>query len=248
MLAFGAGEADAGAWTQPRGQGQVIIKYEDMRASEGFDRNGESASLLAERRDRSAGIFAEYGLTERFTLQLKGDWQSGEDAFVDYNGRGPAEIGVTWQAYRGEHGAVSIYGGYAVAGEGRNAGYAAPGQGESDWEVRVSAGRSFEGDGRRWGPRRGFVELQTARRMRDGLADETRVDATVGAHVGSNWTLLGQAYGGVADDDGPRWLSVEASVVRQAGSWSFQAGWRQAVAGRETPIASGPVIAVWKRF
>lgn len=249
VMAFltAAGPAVAGPWTQPKGKGQVILKYEDMRADSGFDMDGLLADLPAERRDRVAGLFAEYGVTDRLTVQFKGDWQSGEDAFVEYEGRGPLEIGVTWQAWRDERTAVSLYAGYADGGEGRNAGYAAPGVGESDWEVRASVGRSFGGSGR-WGPSGSFVDLQAARRMRQGLPDETRIDATAGAHLGGDWMVLAQAFGGQADDGGPRWLSVEASVVREFGDWSVQAGWRQAVAGRETPESSGPVIAVWRRF
>ncbi|HEX8660804.1 MAG TPA: hypothetical protein VF686_02970 [Brevundimonas sp.] len=78
-----ASAAHAGPWTQPKGQGQLILKYEDMHADRGFDPGGSLADLPAERRDTSLGVFAEYGLTDRFTLQFKGDWQSGEDAFVD---------------------------------------------------------------------------------------------------------------------------------------------------------------------
>ncbi|NBB50791.1 hypothetical protein GVN24_21155 [Rhizobium sp. CRIBSB] len=219
-----------------------------MRADQGFDPDGVRVDLPGDRRDDALSILAEYGLTDRLTLQVKGDWQSGEDAFVDYNGRGPLEIGVTWQAWRNDRSAVSLYAGYADGGEGRNAGYAAPGQGDSDWEVRASAGHSFDGVGGDWGPDRSFVEIQTARRMRQGLPDETRVDLTVGGHFGDDWLVLGQAYGGLADNDGARWLSVETSVVRHLGDWSVQAGWRTTVAGRETPIASGPVIGVWRRF
>ncbi|MEJ6791057.1 hypothetical protein BrevBR_16055 [Brevundimonas sp. BR2-1] len=243
-----AGAAQAGPWTQPRGHGQVILKYEDMRADRGFDPDGSLADLPAERRDTSVGVFAEYGLTGRFTLQFKGDWQSGEDAFVDYDGRGPLEIGVTWQAWRDDRTAASLYAGYADGGEGRNAGYAAPGQGDSDWEVRGSVGRSFDGWSGSWAPTGSFVEVQAARRMRQGLPDEIRIDATAGAHFSDDWMVLAQAFGGQADDGGPRWLSVEASVVRDLGDWSLQAGWRQAVAGRETPESGGPVIALWRRF
>ena len=242
-----AAPAAAGPWTQPKGQGQIIFKYEAMEADRGFDMGGVLADLPAERRDAVWGVFAEYGLTDRLTLQFKGDWQSGEDAFVDYEGRGPLEIGVTWQAWRDDRTAVSLYAGYADGGEGRNAGYAAPGVGEDDWEVRASVGRSFGGLGR-WGPSGSFVELQTARRMRAGLPDETRFDATAGAHLGDDWMLLAQAYGGQADDEGARWLSLEASLVRDFGDWSLQAGWRQAVAGRETPESAGPVVALWRRF
>lgn len=246
-LVAGASSAAAGPWTQPRGEGQVIFKFEDMRADRGFDPNGVLADLPAERRDTTFGLFAEYGVTDRVTVQFKGDWQSGEDAFVDYDGRGPLEIGVTWQAWRDDRTAISLYAGYADGGEGRNAGYAAPGVGDSDWEVRASVGRSFGGSDR-WGPSGSFVDLQVARRMRQGLPDETRMDATAGAHLGEDWMVLAQAYGGQADDGGPRWLSLEASVVRDLGDWSLQAGWRQAVAGRETPESAGPVIAVWRRF
>lgn len=216
-----------------------------MRADRGFDPSGERVDLPAERRDTSVGVYAEYGLTDRVTLKLKGDWQSGEDAFVDYDGRGPIEIGANWQAWRRGGSAISLYAGYADGGEGRNAGYAAPGQGDSDWEARVSAGQSFEAQS--WMPR-SFVEMQVARRWRSGLPDEVRIDATAGLHVGSGWMVLGQAYGGLTDGDGARWLSLESSVVRDFGDWSVQAGWRQAVAGRETPESGGPVIALWRRF
>lgn len=246
VLAY-AGPAIAGPWTQAKGHGQLIVKYEDIRADRGFDPDGDLADLPAERRDLTLGVFAEYGVTDRLTLQFKGDWQSGEDVFVDYDGRGPLEIGVTWQAWRDERTAVSLYAGYADGGEGRNAGYASPGVGDSDWEVRASAGRSFGGS-ERLGTSGGFVDLQAARRIRQGLPSETRLDATAGARFGSDWMIIGQAFGGQADNGGPRWLSVEASVVREFGDWSLQAGWRQAVAGRETPESGGPVVALWRRF
>jgi hypothetical protein len=252
LLATAATSAHANAWTQRKGQGQLIVKAEAMRAKDGYGPSGSRVPLPVEREDRSVGMFAQYGLTETLTVQFKGDWQSGEDAFVDYAGRGPLELGLTWQAYRDDRNAVSLYAGYATAGEGRNAGYAAPGLGDQDWEVRVSAGRSLGGPGRglvgRWGPDRSFVEVQAARRMRQGLPNETRADVTVGGHFGQGWMVLGQAFGGMTDDRGARWLSVETSVVRNLGRWSLQAGWRRTVAGRETPLAEGAVIALWRRF
>ncbi len=239
----------AGAWTQPKGKAQVIAKAERMVADEAFDPDGERVPLTVERRDRSLGVFAEYGLTDRLTVQIKGDWQDGEDQFVDYHGRGPLEVALIWQAWRDDRTAVSVQAGYSSAGDGRNAGYAAPGVGEDDWEVRTSVGRSFGGANS--GPfrfDRSFVEVQAARRFRDGLPNEVRADATIGAHIGERWLILGQAYGGAVDDDGARWLSLETSVVRHVGAWSLQAGWRETAAGRETPLGRGLVLAVWRRF
>jgi len=251
LAAVASSSASAGAWTQKKGRAQIIVKAEAMRADRGFDPAGNAVPLPGAREDRAIGVFAEYGITDRWTLQFKGDWQSGEDAFVDYEGRGPAEIGLTWQVHRDDRTAISLYAGYAVGGEGRNAGYAAPGVGDEDWEVRASAGRSL-GGGQGWVerlvPGQSFVEVQVARRMRGGLPDETRADFTVGSRFGQDWMVLGQAYGGQTDDDGARWLSAETSVVRDLGPWSLQAGWRFTVAGRETPVSAGPVVGLWRRF
>ena len=127
LLATAATSADAGGWAQKKGKGQVIVKTEVMRASKGYDPTGAVRPLPGLRHERLVGVFAEYGLTDRLTVQFKADWQEGEDAFVDYAGGGPAEIGLTWQVYRDNRNALSLYGGYAVSGSGRNAGYALPG-------------------------------------------------------------------------------------------------------------------------
>ncbi|MEC8534419.1 MAG: hypothetical protein VXZ00_10505, partial [Pseudomonadota bacterium] len=119
--------------------------------------------------------------------------------------------------------------------------------GEHDWEARVSAARSLGEMGGRWGMDQSFVELQVARRLRDDLPNETRIDATVGARFDARWLILGQAFAGAADG-GARWLSLEGSLVRDIGDWSLQAGWRQTVAGREAAVVHGPVVAIWRRF
>ena len=82
MVSALATPALASAWNQPKGRGQVIFKFERMTADRGFDPDGALADLPAERRDTSLGAHVEYGLTDRLTVQFKGDWQSGEDAFV----------------------------------------------------------------------------------------------------------------------------------------------------------------------
>lgn len=248
LALFAASPAVGGAWTQPKGQGQVIVKAEAMRATHGFDPDGERALLPVARDDAALGVFIEYGLTERLTLQVKTDYQRGEDLFVDYDGRGPFEIGVVWQAWRNEATAVSLYVGQAWAGDGRNAGYASPGVGDIDREVRVSLGHGLQQPFGARGPDHVFVEVQAARRFRTGLADETRLDLTVGGRWGEGWMTLGQVFAGETSDRQVRWASVETSVVRRLGDWSVQAGWREAVRGRETPVSRGPMLAVWRRF
>lgn len=248
LIVLGLGwssSAVAGAWNLPKGQGQAIVKYEDMSADQAFGPGGDRLDLAVEREDRAASLLLEYGVTDRLTLQFKGEWQQGRDAFVDYEGRGPVEVGARWQVYRGGASVVAVYAGYAHGGEGRNAGYAPPGAGDGDWEARLLAGHSWDRPGV-------FVDAQAARRWRQGLPDEVRVEMTLGAHLGPNWMVMGQAFGGAtdkaADGSNARWLSLEASAVRHVGDWSVQAGWRHAVAGHETAVSRGPIIGLWRRF
>lgn len=251
LLAAVATPCLASAWTQPAGGGQVIIKYEDVRGEEGFDADGARVPLLAERRERFASVFAEYGLSSRLTLRLKTDVQSGEDAFVDYEGRGPLEVGVNWQVHRDAASAVALYAGVSQGGEGRNAGYAAPGLGDRDAEIRLSVGRAFgdlPGPFGRSAASGAFVEAQLARRVREDLPDEVRLDLTFGVKPDPRWLLLSQVYSGATDDGGARWVNVETSAVRQFGAWRVQAGWRTALAGRETAAVQGPVIGLWRSF
>jgi hypothetical protein len=241
-----ADPARASAWNQSARSGQVILKYEQMDSVKGFDADGRPVELSSNRQDQALSSLVEYGLTGDLTLRLKGEWQSGQDMFVDYSGRGPLQVGIAWQAYRTDRDAVSLYAGVASGGEGRNAGYASPGQGDRDWEARLLAGRSFAAS--RWAPHGAYAEIQAAHLWREGLVNEARVDATLGVNVARDWTAMAQAFGGRTSNDGARWLSVESSVVRRLGRWSLQAGWRRTVAGRNTAVAEGPVVAIWRRF
>lgn len=226
------------------GEGQVILKYEDQKADTGFDPRGVEVAIDP-RRDQTLSLYGEYGLTDRLTLQTKAALTRGHDNFVDYDGRGPIELGLRYALVHTDRSAVSLYLGAAKDGVGRNAGYAAPGQGDTDLEARLLAGTS-----RQWRVTSVFAELQVARLKRSGLADETRADLTLGVRPTPRWLFLVQSYAGQADSKPvrSRWGKSEISVVRDLGPWSLQAGWRQAVMGRETPADHGPVLAVWRRF
>lgn len=197
------------------------------------------------RRDETLSLFAERGLTPRLTLQAKAGVTRGRDRWVDYSGRGPLELGLRWTVRRDDRSALAVYLGAGEAGAGRNAGYAAPGQGSLDLEARVLYGRSGV-----WRGRQVYVDLQAARLKRRGLADETRMDATLGLRPARNWLLLAQTYAGQADRDPirSRWLKTEFSVARSFGDWSLQGGWRDTISGRETARDRGVVLAVWRRL
>lgn len=243
LLTLAAGRAWAGAWSLPAGETQAILKYEAADASSGYDPNGLRLPI-AHLRDDSVSLFVEHGLTDRLTLQAKAAYTSGEDQFVHYAGRGPIELGLRYAVLNGPKGVVSVYLGAVAAGVGRNAGYAAPHTGDGDIELRVLAGRNITVRGQSM-----FAEAQLAHLFRRGLPDETHLDTTLGWKVTPRWLVLTQVYAGRAETSpAPSWAKVEVSAVRHIGRWSLQLGWRQVVAGRETPIEHGPVIGLWRRF
>lgn len=236
--------AAAGAWPTPPGETQAILKYERQDADEGLDEGG-SRLPIGDRYDESVSLFVEHGLTERFTLQGKAAYTRGADDFVDYSGRGPIELGLRTRLWQGKRSVVSVYTGVVFAGEGRNAGYAAPGAGDIDYELRLLAGRSFT-----WRKRPGFGEIQLARLQRQGLPNEDHLDLTIGLEPAPKWLILLQSYSGVTDgrEIESQWSKGEASLVRSFGDWRLQAGWRTLLSGREIPVDSGPVLGVWRRF
>jgi hypothetical protein len=244
FLCFVTSTAEAGAWPMAQGRTQVIAKYERSDARQGY---GPDAVLvdIDPRRDESLSVFVEHGLTPRLTLQAKAGVTRGHDRWVDYSGRGPIELGLRWAAYRDDRSSLAVYVGAGEAGAGRNAGYAAPGQGSLDLEARVLYGRSAT-----WKGREVFVDLEAARLKRQGLADETRIDATLGVRPAKNWLILAQTYAGQADRSPvrSRWVKSELSLVRAFGDWSVQAGWRDTPMGRETPRDRGLVLAMWRRL
>lgn len=235
------GEARAGVWPLDAGDTLAIVKYERAEAGDAWDIDGNRYDWI-ERTDETASLYIEHGLTERITLQGKLAWSRGVEAGVPYAGRGPAELGLRLAVLDSGPTVVSVYAGALVAGDGRNVGYAPPGEGGVDYELRLLAGRSFTVQGRP-----AFLEAQVARLERAELFDETRLDLTLGYEPSPRWLLLVQSYGGLTEAE-PAWLKLEASAVRRFGDWSLQAGWRASVAGRAGPVEDGPVVAVWRRF
>jgi hypothetical protein len=246
LLAFAPALAHAGAWPMPKGEGQVITRYERQTADEAFDAEGQLV-LIPARYDEAATAFVEYGLTNRLTLQGKLGFARGEDAFGGYEGASPAELGVRWTVLRDQRTALSVYAGVIAPGEGENAVYVSRVRSDGEVEARVLFGRSG-----RWRGRPVFADVQAARLWRVSAPDETRLDATIGVDVTRDWLVLVQGYGGVVDgaeaELRPGWLNAEVSLVRRFGSVRVQAGWREAVLGRESTRGSGPVVGLWKRF
>lgn len=236
----------AGAWSQPKGEGLAIVKYEPVWTMHRFDLEGDRSVLAHERVDHVVSLWGEYGLTDDVTLLLKTDWQNSDDGTRSYEGLGPTELGARWQFLSKGRSAASIQASYVTDSEGRNAAWGSPGEGSQEFDVRLLAGHSFTGKKPK------FVELQIAHRWRENLASEIRIEATAGMHIRDSYTVLAQVYAGEADDYeaeiGARWVTAELGAIRHWDRWSGQLGWRATVAGRKVNAGDGPIVALWRRF
>ena len=241
-----ANGAAASAWNQPKGHGQLIVKYEPVWQIHGFDQDGDRFMLPYERVDHVVSVWGEYGLTDRITLVAKTDWQDIDAGSKSYQGMGPVEIGAKVALWSHDGLVVSAQAAFASDSQGRNAVWGSPGEGEKETEARLLVGRSFGG---RYPA---FADLQLAHRWRDRLPDEQRLEGAVGVHLNPRYTVMGQVYAGktlpVEAEHQSRWNTYEIGVVRHWNDWSAQAGWRAVVSGRNVNAGDGPIFAVWRRF
>jgi hypothetical protein len=240
---LGAQGAHAGAWPTTPGETQVILKYEGEQASQAFDpKSGQVA--IPHLQDDDVAVFVEHGLTSQLTFQGQAAYTWGEDQYIRYSGAGPTQFGLRYAVFDSGRTVASVYVGAIAPGQGRNAEYALPNQGDWAGEVRLLLGQSFDLRGSNL-----FFDVEAARLFRSQLPDETHVDLTAGLESGP-WMGLVQVYAGQADYDpvSPRWAQTELSLVRRFDHWRVQGGWRQTVAGRESPVGGGPILAVWRRF
>ena len=170
------GVAHAGAWPQPKGTTQFILKFEGESGSQAFDGSRDRVAIPP-LRDDYLTLFVEHGLTDRLTFQAKASYTDGRDQFVSYSGRGPFEAGLRYTLLQTGRTVLSVYAGGVAPGVGRNAEYAPANQGNGDGELRLLLGRSGSVYGRE-----AFVDAEVAHLFRSGaLADETRLDVTAGA-------------------------------------------------------------------
>lgn len=225
----------------PKGQTQLIAKYESSKAAAAYDEDG---SLIAIPRQayQTLDLFIEHGLTPRITLQgnlrrviAQENAQPGLD-------QTSGDIGARLALFQRSPWVISAYAGATILGGNDKTGLFIPSSQNASFEARALVGRELM----LWN-RRGFAELQFAELSHDGQFDQRRVESRLGMDLSPNWQVFTQTYAG-ENDQGAAWSKSELSIVRKFGRARLQAGWRSAVAGRSTASESGPVLALWYGF
>lgn len=247
-----ATQAQAGAWTEPKGHWQIISSFDVARASEGFGGTGIADAPI--RYDKLySKLLIEYGWSDRLTLIA-----APEVVVANYSWAGGApahDRDVSFEAgarYRlsDRFGILSLQASYKSAGPsdldnsiGRDSARIV--------ELRVLYGRNFTLLGRD-----GFADLELAQRFVGGpRPSETVLDATAGWRLAPRTLAMVQSFNTVSGGDAKppytyfRTHKIETSLVRSWGTrWSLQLGAYMSPAGQNSLVEQGVEVAIWTKL
>ncbi len=257
----------AGAWTQPAGQGQLIVNLTSTGISHEFNSSGNIQRFGDDGRFRKLEFnpYFEYGLNASTTLLVNAFLPALQYANKYGSNRsfglGDVETGVR-RRLNSPDSLSAISAQFSILlptySADRNP---APGNRQMDLEAGLLAGRGFV-----LCHRHSFVSVGTAFRYRNGPpADQLRTDATWGFDVNRRLTVMAQYFGitgmrngapsGALSITNPNLrsdfdlykgqLSLVASVTRNT---RIQCGWMNAFAGRNTGHGQTVLIALWRTF
>lgn len=245
LLALGAGEAAAGAWTRAPGEGFVsqTTRYFATEPTTSRDVDFARASL---------GLYAEYGLMEGLTLGGEADqgMRLDDGGFGAQDGRlrGFARVRL-WAGEAGDVASVEAGGSIPLSGFTSPA---APG-GDESYEIRLSAlyGRGLDTP---LGPGWADGVLSYAKFVGD-RADEIKLDLTFGlrpaprvlamAQLFATKGLRNEAFGGPDFDLAKVQLSLGYEIEEKR---TLLLGFARDVLTRGTSDGYEVSLALWTRF
>ncbi len=252
-LLMAAGPAFAGAWTLPKGKGDVLITATGTQADQSFDHDWV-AHKTPRYRKLDLPALIEYGATDDLTTivtpgLLHVDIASPIDA--ERTGPGYTEFGGRYRLLHGKDWVFSTQATMRIPGTTDTGNPAAIGYTFPEFDVRALFGKSFTAGGHP-----AFIDLQVAQRFRGGGApNEFRADATFGLQTSRRWLLLAQMLNVVAEGPGSalfpsyNYSKVELSAVYNINDlWAVQFGGISTVFGRNALQENGFVVGLWRHF
>ena len=248
-LAFAPAAAFAGAWTQPEGDGQIIVSIYGWSGA-GAPYGGTAAS---ESRIEAQTMF-EYGLYERLTLfgEISGERYSLSAPAQDiYKGLDYSSLGLRGRVWSDDASVFSLEASGYVPGARDPLRPAQAGDTGGAAEIRALAGHNLV-----IGSMPAFVDAEAGFRLRSaGPPDEWRGDLTLGARPWPRMTVLLQSFntisagaGGAAlfrlavrQPRGEPGLCARLALVVTGGAFAT-------LATVNANTQRGAVIAVWRKF
>ncbi len=254
LLLAASSPALAGAWTQPKGHGQVTVSTLWSQATENFDNSRSLVSTPRYRKFELQGLL-EYGLSDRFTAMVSPGLQEIDIASptdAKRAGLGYSDIGGRYRFWQGDGWVFSGQSLVRIPGTNQDSNPAAVGYTEPELDMRALFGHDFAAFGVP-----GFLDFQVAQRFRFGdPPDEFRFDATLGLRPWPRWMLLVQSFNVISEGAGSTALypsydyeKLQLSVVYSlTPSLSLQFGGFTTYSGLNSLQENGLVAGLWYNF
>jgi hypothetical protein len=251
LVPLGAGTAQAAAWTQPAGGGQVIVTGIHSHSDKGFDDRGRTIEIDDYDKDEAYAL-VEYGITDALTVLAIPSLSRVEvDGAGDKTGLGQSEIGARYRLAATGAAVFSLQGSLRIPGRKRRDRVAQIGATDTEVDLRALAGWNFK-----LGRHDGFADVQGAYRMRNGgPPNEFRLDATLGLRPAKRLLVMAQYFHVRSDGAGTagfgkhRYSNLYLSGVYDLGArWSLQLGHIATLSGRNALRERGLAAAIWHRF
>jgi protein XagA len=250
LVAGAVGEALAGAWTLPVGEGQAIAVATFERGNRLFDAGGRVVPIRGYRKFELP-LFLEYGATERLTLVASPSLLAvAAGSEPTYRGPGYADLGARVRLWsEGAH-VVSLQAIARLPGARDAADPAQWGWTDPETDIRALWGHGFE-----IFSRPAFVNAEAAYRIRAGApADEIRIDLTFGLRPAPRWLVLVQSFSTISVGEAGRPFEptrshkMSLALAYSIGAWTFQVGAIATIAGQNALQERGFITGVWYRF
>ncbi|MFC4724199.1 hypothetical protein AB6B38_06045 [Glycocaulis abyssi] len=249
LAAVLAGEAQAGAWTQKRGDGILLT---------GYSTHWLVAPGGTRLRKSEVSFYAEYGLLDRVTLvgrlalQSLNETRAAPDDVSDSAFRsaliaiGGTEAGLRFKLLEAGPWALSTQLSRTFESAGENRNNQRFGTGGGDVEVRLLAGRGFGRDS--------FVDVQIARRsLAERGGEEWRLDTAIGVPVSLRWRVMAETFSvsagsrpGIPAYSGHR-TQISAIYDAPAG-FSISAGILATLQTENSARETAGLVRLWRRF
>lgn len=243
--------ANAGAWTLPEGDTQIISGVTYSTAAASFDDSGGAVPALY--RKILAQAYAEHGLTDGLTLIL-----APEYAIATEGGPGRPTIDASDFAIKAgvrallddTFGVISAEASYKSAGA-FDMSVSANNDSGSEMELRLLYGTNFPVFGKN-----AYADVELAERWIGGARpNETPIDLTIGVHFSEKITVMAQSFNIIAGGDARppytyyRSHKLELSVLQRLWNGVYlQSGAYFSPIGQNALVERGIELSLWMRF
>lgn len=224
LIALAAGEAQAGAWPRPKGETFVSVTRQQTTGAR---------TLIEGLNDLQSwsSLYAEHGLTSRFTLGLIAGTGSGPGR---YDGATEALVFLRMPVWS--------------PGQHRFAAEIGIGTLDAEWQGRerrlrpgLSWGRGFAS---RWGD--GWMGIESSAEFRQPSGDTVlKADVTAGLKPNDDWMWIAQVQSGRFPGNAPIVRFAPSIVRRLGGRMHLQVGGVAPIAGDD---AFGATVSLWLTF